>query len=211
MPRMEVVIREGSDETLSVGRAGSQALIFKTHRRGEDGLNSPTSIAADSNVRAEFVGEATEKALEGGIVERSREIRVDLPPSDKSGNRRSELIVVWGDGFRHRVPVAWTVSPLVRGNAQRHRHRVKRRPGAGPSLCEAKTARSECSPCAARPLPDMTACQTSQDLSADCQIEESRANRLFVLGNAHHDRSFVSQVTVRERPSHATGPAGRKD
>jgi hypothetical protein len=118
IPEATATAIEGRNQDLLMKNPGKQVLRIAIRRYGKEGRSAPSSVEGTIGLKARFLGEPTDRLLENGVRESTRDVLVDLPARDRPGSQAGLLTFRWPDGHRWEAPVQWTVTPHLRASPE---------------------------------------------------------------------------------------------
>lgn len=108
VPEVEVRTLGGGDDSPRIGEMGVRTMRIITRRLREEGRGAPATFEGPTG---RFVADAVEKAHEGGLIESSRDLAVELPRRDRAGPQSETLTFGWADGTSWEHRISWMVRP----------------------------------------------------------------------------------------------------
>lgn len=113
-PEWEVQLVGEGLERVALNRPGRIVYRVTCRRRGEEGRKAPVGLRTSVGVSARFLAPPLGTKREGGFIEESREVAVDLRPTNEPGIRSDRIELLWHDGQKQTVPITWEVLPTLR-------------------------------------------------------------------------------------------------
>jgi hypothetical protein len=113
VPEVEVKVLDGTDCDVILGQSGRQMLRVTCIRTSERGRGLPESVFAAEPLSARLVGETAEEEFRPGWIRASRNIALQIPPSNALGRTQAMLELSWPNGLKHAEPVVWRVREAV--------------------------------------------------------------------------------------------------
>ncbi|MFO0956122.1 MAG: hypothetical protein U0800_01505 [Isosphaeraceae bacterium] len=113
VPEWELRGREGVATVVTVNRPNRSEIEVVCRRFRGEGRDLPEVVEAEPPVRAAFEGPSTERRLDEGLVERSRTLVIDWPPTTIPGREYGRLRLDWTDGRSSEHALSRTVVPRI--------------------------------------------------------------------------------------------------
>jgi hypothetical protein len=110
----EVKRLEGSDESLPIGANGKQRFRVTARRVGAEGFSLPDAITGSDGLLVTPRTPPETKATQNRLVESICEFDIMLPPRQKKGVQRAEVVFHWLDGRTKSHLVGWQTRESLR-------------------------------------------------------------------------------------------------
>jgi hypothetical protein len=104
----------GPSISLQIGESAKQAFRMTSRRVNGQGCGLPETISATPPLNVAYQGDVSTTTGAGGLIEATRDVLVTIPPENRIGPWRGDVVFGWTDGRSETRSISWEVRPRLR-------------------------------------------------------------------------------------------------